>query len=581
MTTAVQSPSKPQVSQEEAMLAIRARRHRARTDLFFLMTDLLGYKDVDREVHAPVIDGWPHFAGGIDRLEKKGWTYRPLISLWDQEGLRKSLTLFPRGHLKTTIKTVSRTIQWILNYPNIRVSITTATADLGQSILLEMKAHFQFNERFRWLFPDYCPIAKKSGEFGNQEQFTVPARTRVLKEPTVSVSSVGRTIAGNHYEVLVCSDMVDKENVKTPGGIREVIDHFRYMDPLLERHEQPEDSKLPNHGWITVEGTRYDMGDLYGNIIAAAGVTAEKKQAAEWDIVSGSAEKDPANKISIWPRRFPWAELKKMELNMGPRLYSAQMLNRPIPDGGGLASLEDLEGIFIKRHVLVELLQTKVVQDLHVTVDLASMQEEKTRGDYIVLTLAGFDRIGRMYVVEIRRAYFTEMEVINQFYDLHAKYPNIIDFKVEKEAHWRTLKPFLMRTMPLRGYLPRIVDMQRDNRTSKQQRIYGLQPWFKSKSIRFADDIPCKTDLLAEITNFPSASLHDDILDTLADQMQNAKGEINPDIIAEPNAMSQQFGQPRAEDRFMGFDPISKEARFLYDQIHQDSGANYHAGTGM
>lgn len=825
----VLTPSKS-TSQEEAIRYMKIRRHRARTDLFFLMTDMLGYKDIDKDVHGPILDKLPQFHGGIDETDKKGFTYRPLRDIWSLEGLRKRLVLYPRGHLKTTIVTQAGIIQWILNYPDIRILLTTAVGELGQKVLGEIKAHFQFNDKFRFFFPDYCPTAKKVAEFGNKEEFIAPNRKKAgMRESTVTASSVGKTIAGQHYEVLACSDMVDKENVKTPGGIRDVIDHFRYMDPLLERHQVAPGSSLPNHGWITVEGTRYDFGDLYGTIIDAE----EKAKEKEWLIIHGSAEKNPSTKESLWPARFPWDELKKMERNMGPRLYCfpgvtpvlmadwterpieqirvgdkvigyeftngrcrlvetevydtnnryadvieveteggqmirctpdhkwwnhrackdgkthkrqpyyplkvgreivrvyrchnkptrkeqqlfdwlggifdgegscsssgtpsicqstsnpevcaeiekvldaleipwsvwkgknrdpewadkwmyqlreargtivrllthahmakrqrfidrnwkrnhhigenggrdrvktikpfgkmqvynlgtrtgnyvawgyatkncAQMLNQPVPDSGGLASLADLEGIWIGRRVLAELMERKIVQDLHVTVDLASMEEEKQRGDYIVLTLAGFDRVGRMYVVDIRRAYFTELEVINQFYDLFQRYPGIVDFKVEKEAHWRTLKPFLMRSAPLRGFLPRVIDLQRDNRTSKQQRIQGLQPWFKSKSIRICDDIPCKTDLILEITRFPSASFHDDILDTLADQMQNAKGEINYDIVAEP--FGQQIGQPRIEDRFTGFDPISKEARFLYDLMNQDLSSNYHAGTGM
>jgi hypothetical protein len=45
-------------------------------------------------------------------------------------------------------------IQWILNYPNIRIHQVHGS-------LKEIKGqHFQFNDMLRWLYPEYCPNAK-------------------------------------------------------------------------------------------------------------------------------------------------------------------------------------------------------------------------------------------------------------------------------------------------------------------------------------------------------------------------------------------------------------------------------------
>lgn len=560
-------------------------RQRARTDLWFLMDAILGYKDIERAVHGPIVDLLPVLYGGADAIQSNGTiVYTPDVDFWSLPGDRKRLFLFPRGHLKTSIITVAQTIQWILNYPDVRILITSATTDLGERILLEIKSHFQFNPLFRQAFPDFCPDAKHAGDFGNLEAFTTPARKlRKLKEPTVSVSSVGKTIAGMHYELEVLSDMVDKENVKTPGGLKDVIDHYRYMDPLLERHQVPEGSDLPHHGFVTMEGTRYDFGDLYGTIAdeEAIGRAWVKIQPGirmaryqDWLVLHGDAEADPEHQRSLWPSRFPWKELKKMETNMGPQLYSAQMRNRPVASGSALATLDDLIGIWTPRHILKELLPRL---NLHVTVDLASM-EGKASGDFSVLTCVGFDGDGRMMVLDIRRGHFTELEVIQQFYELYAMYPQILDFKIEKEARWKTLEPFLRREQAKRGFLPPLIDIPRDNHTSKQSRIRALQPWFKSKLIRFADDLACRVDLLQEITRFPSKNVHDDILDTLADQMQNRDGGISFDVIPDEPTPTIPIQLP--ENRFIEFDPLTHEAVFLMDRLHPNTDA-YAKMTGV
>lgn len=192
---------------------------------------------------------------------------------------------------------------------------------------------------------------------------------------------------------------------------------------------------------------------------------------------------------------------------------------------------------------------------LHCTVDLHGL--EQTNGnDFTVLNVHGFDRDGRLYVVDIRRGRFTPSEFVWHFFDIIARYPQLIDFKVEKVILWAALKATLQAEMSKRHKFACIVELKRDNRMSKQQRIRGLQPWFKSGRVRFVEDLGSKADLILEIMQFPSqsAGVHDDILDTLADALQNEEGETNVDVIPDgqldPREM---FGMQKPRDRFLGF----------------------------
>lgn len=568
---------------QERLQRLVELRHKCRTDLMFLMKEILGYKDVDPKVHGPIIDALPTFHGGKDTILSNGTIqYVPTIPLWELRGKRKRLILYPRGHLKTSIISQAGVIQWILNYPNIRILVTTATADLAQTILSEIKSHFQFNESFRFLFSDYCP-QKSVKDWGNAESFTVPNRKKASgREPTLSTSSVGKTIAGKHYEVLACSDMVDKENVRTPGGIREVIEHFNYMDPLLERHEVQKDSGLPNHGWITVEGTSYAFADLYSDILKHNGVRItefregiETRETEDWTILHGDAEIDQTKKLTIWPARFPWDELKKMERSMGPYLYSSQMRNRPMSDEGGLAQENQISWF-----TTGEIRPVREVLRIHSTVDVAGMEAD-SRGDYTVLTTAGFDRDGRCYVLDIRRGHFTPTEVIDHIFDIHRIY-RPIDIKIEKDAHARVLGHFLQREMAKRQIFPTIVELKRDTRTSKVQRIKGLQPWFAAKIIRFYEGLVSKTDLVREIVEFPS-SAHDDILDTLADQMQNREGGVNSDVL--PNAEDTPESAPFRGRKVLAFDNSRVASGLTWMPMAEDfdhaEDQTYHRMTGL
>ena len=524
-------------------------RQRARTDLLYLCNNLLGYKDVCREVHGSLLDSLQKFQGGTDvvaagksagqvALDPKA--YVPKIELWQLEGPRKCMILMPRGHLKTTVATIAYCIQWIINYPNIRILVSSGTGDQVRKFLSEIKSHFQFGEFFRYFFPEFCPHGKNVKEFGNQETFTVPCRSLHRKEPTVSTCSVGAVVAGGHFEVILNDDIVDKENVRTPEQIANVKSHYGFLWPLVETNE-----KAPYKGWMQLTGTRYDFSDIYGQII-----DSEKENPTGWKIlaldaiVSGELSEEPCSRrdcgvagahklidhcVSLWPSRVPPRALKEIldDPMQGPGILASQYRMNPIPAKSGLVeSAEEIVWIplQIMRGLYAQL-------SLHVTVDLAGMETGALAdNDYTVITPHGFGRDGTLYVLPIIRGRMTPREVIDQLFMLMQVHPRIRDIKIEKEAHWRVLKAFVMAEQQKRGKWLPLMDIQRDNRTAKKHRIQGLQPWFKAGRIKFQDHQPHKLAIINEIMRFPKY-IHDDILDTIADAMQNSDGGVNIEVM--------------------------------------------------
>jgi len=290
-------------------------RQICRTDLLKLC-DVLGYPDVSRKVHGPILDVLQKFPGGTDTHKNNGTIeYTPFKKLWELDGGRKTLILYPRGHLKTTLVTQAHMIQWIINYPNIRILLSCFTGDQVENVVRKVKGVFQHNEFFRALFPEFCPPREKANDFGTKDQFIIPARNIVLGEPTVFSVTVGKTIAGYHPDVIFHSDIVDKENIKTPGAIKDVTEHFKYMNPLLERYNAA-NGRPATRGWVYVEGTPYDFGDLHNDIL-------EDKDGSysDWVKVAKPAQDDYPNESILWPERFPAQELAKTRLEMGEWMF--------------------------------------------------------------------------------------------------------------------------------------------------------------------------------------------------------------------------------------------------------------------
>lgn len=277
------------------------RRQRCRTDLFYLCK-VLGYVDVNPKVHGQLVDNLQKFKGGIDHVEEKRVAnvtgialpsakaiiegYKPACDLWDLEGPRRRLNMIPRGHLKTTVVTFAHTIQWIINYPNVRILLSTHTDGAAKQFINELRKHFTNSDDFRLLFPEHVPHGKGVNDFGNQEHFDTCARTLWRKEHTVQFVTVGSSIASVHFEVTKHDDIVDKENVRTPEQIQVVKDHLGMCGPLVETHAHPVRGEMD--GWVDLTGTFYDYCLVAGTRILMSDFTHKPiEQVAEGDMVIG------------------------------------------------------------------------------------------------------------------------------------------------------------------------------------------------------------------------------------------------------------------------------------------------------
>lgn len=544
-------------------------RELARTDLIFLC-GLLDFKDVQKKAHGAIIDNLQKFSGYYEAINPKNFRLiasRPRVPLWDLEGPRKHLLLYPRGGLKTSVNSIAHSIQWILNYPNIRILVTTATEKLAKQIMEGIASSFETNEKIRFLFPEFC--AKPGKQLGNQEKFTIPNRTSVsIKEPTVSLITVDSAMAGPHYEVIKHSDVIDEFNSKTPNGLDTIRTHFKMCLPLVERNQ---DSKgRAQRGWRTIEGTIYDFSDFHAELLDKLKDVPTKKSG--WVVTVRSCWADKAKTKSYWPERYSVQDLRETCEEMGTELFANQYELEAIPEGSGLTTKERLSKLWIPRKVLNAILPTLA---LHATIDLAGL-EKISVGDYTVITLAGFDNYGRMYILEVHRDHFDGHEVTDIMLDMDSRYNGRIrDFKIEKEGHAVGLKSTIEIKQALSGRVLIIDLLKRDTQISKVNRIKnGLKFWFSSGRIRFAEDLTCKKEIEDEILRFPKWR-YDDILDTFADQTQNSVSGYEPDSIPTPK---KEIQGPYCPPPFRGFD---ERGEAMWGDKELSVSKHYDENTGL
>jgi hypothetical protein len=539
-----------------------AERQRARTDLFWLCNEVLAppsSKILVRHAHGKIVEHCQQFKGYKELIHPE--TFRivasePICAMWDLEGPRDRMLLVSRGHLKTTIHTIGQAIQWILNYPDVRILLCTATGEQSERIIKEIKGHFQFNPRFRFLFPEFCP-KKSIQDFGNAAEFTVPNRTRKeLKEPTVMTASIGKVIASTHHDVVMCSDVVSEANTKTKGQIQEAKDFFGYLEPLRERG--PSKNGESNVGWKFVEGTIYDFADYYQTILDhEAQCPADQKQ---WMITRQSCWVDKEKKIPLWPERFPAKELDRI-LNspeVGPYIFSSQYELNPVAPGSGLATKEQIR--FFPAHLVKQLMPRYRV---YTTIDLATLDGSNVNGDYCSLVTGGWDGNARLDVLSIQNGRFTDKQVVDLMFLIQQMFPSNQEFRIQKDQISGGLKSLLRREMEQKRKWLNVKYVPIPTNESKNHRIIrNLQGWFSLGYIRFADSISCKTELIDQILRFPRGA-HDDILDALADQMHNEKGESIADAIPRESNPQQEL------ERDYGFNP--------YESAHESEMSEHYA----
>ena len=519
---------------------LRLLRWKARTDLVWFCNNVLGFPDVTKKLHGPLIDLLQHFPKPTeaqvvenDQYINGKWVYKPLQpDLMRLEGLRRLLILDSRGLLKSTINCDAHTIQWIINYPDISVAILQANIAKAEKVIFSIKNHFTRNPIFRELFPEHCPPAKKANDWGTAAEFTSEARSRTCtrKESTVIGASIEKGLAGSHFDIIKYSDIVDETNCLTEQSNRTIFDKFVLSQNLL----------VSPRYWIDVEGTRYDEQDTYGRILASERVQTKRT----WKtFVRGVFEKDTkgkprtyteeeldlpdlldadGNPISIWPERHP-VEGIMSEFVLSPYVTSCQKFNKPNRAIGGqtiFPTKKDGE-LELPLHTISRRAFKENVWISHWEITVDTAETDYTRSNCSVISVGAWDQAGRLYVVDIKRGKWLAAELIVRLIAVWQQTKLLtkngyVRVRIEETGYVRGLMFGLQQYLQQRQLYMDVQPFKINNQKSKAENITNtLQLPYKTGNMIFLDDLTEMGNLLAELKKFPAGAT-DDILDTLA-----------------------------------------------------------------
>lgn len=455
-------------------------RHLCLTDLYFLLWFGLNRKDIEHE--------WL-----LQRCKEVQANPDGYLDLWARE------------HYKSTIITFAKTIQDILNDPEITVGIFSHTRPIAKKFLRQIKREFEANTLLKDLFPDilWANPDKESPKWSEDDGIIVKRKTNPGESTIEAWGLVDGQPTGKHFLRLVYDDVVTDKSVTTPEMIEKTTEALG-LSYNLGAHG----------GKRRFIGTRYHFNDTYKTVIDR-GTAKPRTYGATKD---GTVEGEP---VFLSPEA-----LADKRRDMGPYIFGCQMLQNPVADQTQGFKKEWLkhadagEGIGMNRYIIV---------------DPAS--EKKKTSDYTTLWVIGLGTDLNYYQLDLIRDRLSLTERADTLMKLHRKWrPNGVGY--EKYGMQADIEHIKFR-QEQENYRFDIIEL--GGQMPKNDRIRRLIPIFEQgrmflKHHEFKTNYEGKTiDLVDAFINeeylpFPVA-VHDDMLDALARITDEELNAIWPEAI--------------------------------------------------
>lgn len=443
-------------------------RAEARQSLFFFAKGVLGYKDLDPDIHGPIC-----------RL------------LEDQSKTRLLFTL-PRGWFKSSLISIAFPIWLALQDCNLRILIAQNTVSNAIKKLSEIDAIFKQNQLFRILFPELLPT---KDQVWRTDAMCVP-RTATAPEATFEAAGVKTTTVSRHYDVVIEDDTVspdfDELGVDTISPTKEDIGlaigwhqgmHQLLIHPVVSRN--------------VVVGTRWFERDLQSYIAENEKSYVKYQRAA----LETNGLPDPLGEPT-WPSRWTREVLADRKSLIGPYMFSCLFLNLPISGDQQTFKLEWFKYYETEDRDLI----------VTITVDPAGDPEDsKGVPDWNAIVTTGKSQsTGRIFVLEYVRGKWNYGQLLDALFIQVQKW-HPIKVGVEAQAYQKILLRLCRERMQKQDVWFNIEAIT-NNRKSKNLRIQGLQPYIASGELAFRTH---QHELVGELLSFPNGA-HDDLADALA-----------------------------------------------------------------
>ena len=399
-------------------LECSVERELCKTDLFYLLTVVLGRRDLNHD-----------------------WLFARCREVEAEPDGR--LDLWAREHYKSTIITLAKTIQDILINPEITVGILSFNRPTAKAFLGQIKREFENNERLVGLFPDVLWSAPhKEAPRWSEDGGIIVKRKGNPKESTIEAwGLVDGQPTSKHFRLLVYDDVVTGDSVTTPDMIEKVT---RAWETSLNLGS--------DGGRVRYIGTRWHHADTYRTILDR-GSAIERRHPVTID---GKIDGEPV----LWTREKVAEKRKAMTFTFG-----AQMLLDPTADSNqgfmeGWLRYYEGGGDFtqLNKYLLVDAASSK-----------------KKGSDYTAAAVVGLGPDENYYLLDMVRDRLSLTERADMVFSLHRRWkPKSVGY--ERYGMMADIE-YLRERMGRENYRFEVVEVA--GQTSKIDRIKRMGPVFE------------------------------------------------------------------------------------------------------
>lgn len=412
----------------------------------------------------------------------------------------KTLDIWSREHLKTSIITIGETIQDILKNPEETHCIFSYVKPIAKKFLFTIREIFEKNKALIKLFPDvlYENPSKESPLWSLDEGIVVKRRTN-RKEPTVCASGLTEgMVTGMHFEDRKYDDIVTED----------IGQSFDVMEDVKLKFDSSQNLGI-NGGRHRVIGTFYNYDDPLVYIKSKVDIEDPSKPAYTLRLkpatIDGSMSGDP-----VFLSRERLNELKLT------KTFKCQQLLDPAPEG-----TKKLNKKFVKSVKPEEL--PRVLHKFQI-IDPAG---KKGTGDPWASVIVGVSpnskdvRASDLYLLDILLLQTHHSQTISSIVQMYREGGRILKICIEQvgqstaEVHISSeLKKYGINVTEENG---RLVIFTPAGRNKEHRIEQGLSWHLDNGKIHVLDTIEKKyrDSFLAELDSFPFSN-NDHIIDTLS-----------------------------------------------------------------
>jgi len=350
------------------------------------------------------------------------------------------------------------------------------------------------SEEYKLIFGD---VSLKSDEQSK-------AKWKTNKGGSYISVGIGGAITGRGADLLVIDDPIKNREEANSKLIRDK--HWNWFTSTAYTRLQP-------NGKVVIVLTRWHLDDLAGRIMKNPEFASMLK-IIKFPAIAIEDEQYRKKGEVLWPTRYSLEEVESIKRGIGVYDFSSLYQQSPI-----LSENQEFKQSWFRYRDYEEVSRLNTRNFL--TIDTAV--SEKDSADYTGI-VSNFVDIQNKWNIKIKRVRINPKELIDLLFAMNDT-DNYEKIGIEETVYLQAIKPFLDDEMRKRNKFLTIIPLKH-HQTAKEIRIRGLVPRYETHSI-FHINGECD-ELEEEELCFPSGS-HDDVLDSLAYQLQIAEAPMGED----------------------------------------------------